>query len=340
MALSSHRPSTKKTHKVIVAVFTARSVGEKSKRLAISDFIVNNDVDVLCITETWLLPSGDEAKCSDLSPPGYRTLSFPRRSRGGGIAFVVADLFVPFLSVITDFSFPHSSFELSQLTFSLPQCSLHIFCLYRPPPNRKNHLKDSFFMEQFPDLLEYNSLKGCSLIVGDFDFHYDVPTNTYTSRLIDLLDSFNLGQSVTTPTHRSGHILDWVIHRKDDDTLLSATISPTLQSDHCSVLTQLHIFKPPPHAVYIEARNIAAIDLSSFRPDLQAGLYSRTTPAEQLHRLLQNLLDQHAPATQRKVYSRPPLPWFCAVGPRPGSVPSACSFSRPSARGGERRDSG
>ena len=74
-------------------------------------------------------------------------------------------------------------------------------------------------MEQFPDLLEYNnSLKGCSLIVGDFKFHYDVTTNTYTSRLIDLLESFNLCQSVTTPTHRSGHILDWVIHRKDDDT--------------------------------------------------------------------------------------------------------------------------
>ena len=150
-----------------------------------------------------------------------------------------------------------------------------------------------------------------------------MPTNTYTSRLIDLLDSFNLCQSVTTPTHRSGHILDWVVHRKDDETLLSTTISPTLQSDHYSVLTQLNIFKRPPHAVYIEARNVAAIDLSSFRPDLQAGLDSRTTPsAEQLHRLLQNLLDQHAPATQRKVSSRPPSPWFCAVGPRPGSVPS------------------
>ena len=150
-----------------------------------------------------------------------------------------------------------------------------------------------------------------------------MPTNTYTSRLIDLLDSFNLCQSVTTPTHRSGHILDWVVHRKDDETLLSTTISPTLQSDHYSVLTQLNIFKRPPHAVYIEARNVAAIDLSSFRSDLQAGLDSCTTlSAEQLHRLLQNLLDQHAPATQRKVSSRPPSPWFCAVGPRPGSVPS------------------
>ena len=126
-------------------------------------------------------------------------------------------------------------------------------------------------MEKFPDLLAYNnSLKGCSLIVGDLNFHYDVPANTYTSRLIGLLDSFNLCQSVTTPIHRSGHILDWVVHRKDDETLLSTTISPTLQSDHYSVLTQLNIFKPPSHAVYIEARNIAAIDLSSFRSDLQA----------------------------------------------------------------------
>ena len=145
-----------------------------------------------------------------------------------------------------------------------------------------------------------------------------MPTNTYTSWLIDLLDSFNRCKSVTTPMYRSGHIVDWVIHRKDDDTLLSATISPTLQSDHYSVLTQLNIFKPPPHAVYIEAKNIAAIDLSSFRSDLQAGLESCTTlSAVQLHRLLENLLDQHAPATQRKVSSRPPSPWFCAVGPQP-----------------------
>ena len=69
--------------------------------------------------------------------------------------------------------------------------------------------------------------------------------------------------------------------------------------------------------MYIEATNIAAIDLSSFRSDLQAGLdFCTTLSAEQLHRLLQNLLDQHAPATQRKVSSRPPSPWFCAVGPQ------------------------
>ena len=63
--------------------------------------------------------------------------------------------------------------------------------------------------------------------------------------------------------------------------------------------------------MYIEARNIAAIDLSSFRSHLQAGRDSCITLSdEQLHRLLQNLLDQ------RTVSSRPPSPWFCGVGPQ------------------------
>ena len=30
------------------------------------------------LTETWLRPSGDEAKCADLTPPGYSVHSFPR----------------------------------------------------------------------------------------------------------------------------------------------------------------------------------------------------------------------------------------------------------------------
>ncbi|WP_419626199.1 hypothetical protein, partial [Thiolapillus sp.] len=49
-------------------------VGQAEKRTAISDFILDNDVDIFCVTESWLNPSGDEAKCADLAPPGYKTL--------------------------------------------------------------------------------------------------------------------------------------------------------------------------------------------------------------------------------------------------------------------------
>ena len=146
--LSSDRPSTKKTRTVKVAVFNAQSVGEKSKRSAINDFIMDNDVNVLCLTETWLLPSTDEAKCSNLSPPGCRTLSFPHPSSDDGITFVVTDSLTPFLSITANFIFPHSSFELSQLTFSLLQCSLHI-CLYRPAPNRKNNSRTRSLWNSF-----------------------------------------------------------------------------------------------------------------------------------------------------------------------------------------------
>ena len=95
-----------KCKSLIIVQFNPRSVGQAEKRTAISDFILDNDVDIFCLTEFWLNPSGDEAKCADLAPPGYKTLSFPRSSRGGGIAFVVRDSLCPRLTTTTDFSFP------------------------------------------------------------------------------------------------------------------------------------------------------------------------------------------------------------------------------------------
>ena len=43
---------------------------------------------ITIITETWLRPHGDEGRLHDLTPAGYVAKSFPRESRGGGIAVV------------------------------------------------------------------------------------------------------------------------------------------------------------------------------------------------------------------------------------------------------------
>ena len=59
-------------------LFNARSVGTSRKKTEICNFITDNDVDIMFLTETWLRPSGDEAKCADLAPPGYSVHSFPR----------------------------------------------------------------------------------------------------------------------------------------------------------------------------------------------------------------------------------------------------------------------
>ena len=64
------------------------------------------------------------------------------------------------------------------------------------------------FVDQLHSLLEHcNSLHGSSIVLGDFNVHYDNPLNPTTSRVMDLLITFNLTQAVSQPTHDKGHIL-------------------------------------------------------------------------------------------------------------------------------------
>ena len=52
----------------------------------IYDLIVDNSIDVLMLTETWLYFHGDEAYIAAMTPAGYQVRSFPQAgSRGGGI---------------------------------------------------------------------------------------------------------------------------------------------------------------------------------------------------------------------------------------------------------------
>ena len=146
------------------------------KRYEISTFIKDNGVDLFFVTETWLSAQGDEAKTAELAPSGFDVKSFPRqsRSRGGGIATVYKSTLGSNITFKTNFDFTHTSFEVVQASITLQHNTLHFFCLYRPPPNRRNNLTDSMFTEQLPDLLDYvNSLPGFVCLVGDMNIHFD-----------------------------------------------------------------------------------------------------------------------------------------------------------------------
>ena len=64
-----------------VSVMNARSV--RNKTLIIKDFVVDNNVDVLAITETWLR-SGDDVIIGELIPAGYCLSECPRLGGAGG----------------------------------------------------------------------------------------------------------------------------------------------------------------------------------------------------------------------------------------------------------------
>ena len=177
-----------------VSVFNAQSVGPKEKHTEIVEFMKDECVDILFLTETWMKTHGDESKCVDLTPPGYKLRSFPRATRGGGLAVIYRDHFP--VTVSTTFPFTHTSFELVQLQLTAPH-HIHFFCLYRPPPSRKNKLTDTVFLSKFPDFLEYcNTLRGKLIILGDFNIHFDSPSDPLTSKALQIITTFDIFQGV------------------------------------------------------------------------------------------------------------------------------------------------
>ena len=92
------------------------------------------------------------------------------------------------------------------------QNPLHFVCLYRPPPNRRNNLTDSMLTEQLPDLLDYiNNLTGLACLVGDMNIHFDNPLQSLTKRTLITLSLCNIMQIIYKPTHKCGHIINWVV---------------------------------------------------------------------------------------------------------------------------------
>ena len=172
------------------------------------------------VTETWLSAQGDEAKTVELSPSGFDVKSFPRqsRSRGGGIVTAYKFIIGSDITFKTNLNFTHTSFEEVQASITLQHNTQHFFCLYRPPPNRRNNISDSIFTEQLTDLLDYvSNLPRFVCLVGDMNIHFDNPLQSLTKQTLTTLSLHSLAQVINKPTHRCVHIIDRVIVRAYDD---------------------------------------------------------------------------------------------------------------------------
>ena len=310
----------KKFPSFIVASFNAQSVKGNDmacKRCEISTFIKDNGVDLFFVTETWLSAQGDEAKTAELAPSGFDVKSFPRqsRSRGGGIATVYKSTLGSNITFKTNFDFTHTSFEVVQASITLQHNTLHFFCLYRPPPNRRNNLTDSMFTEQLPDLLDYvNSLPGFVCLVGDMNIHFDNPLQSLTKQTLSTLSLYDLVQVINKPTHRCGHIIDWVIVRPDDDIHRKSTVTDSLESDHYCTKSYFNISVEKHSTLYRTVRNIANIDRPSFIAELSSvSEFSSVENANQFCDFLRAVLDKHAPPSLRKVITHSSSPWFESI---------------------------
>ena len=287
-----------------ICSFNAQSLGPccQQKRILVNEFIKDNEIDIMFIQETWFRQSGDEGLCAELAPSNYTAKSFPRANFGGGLAVVFRNSLKNIISIKTNFSFPHKSFEIFQLVLKTTHRPIKLYNIYRTFPSKKNRLNDNDFHTEFTEFLNCTNedINSDMVIVGDFNFHFDDPSNSNTQKMNDLLDMFELTQSVNGPTQRHGHTLDWVISRSSENVLKNIHISYDLTSDHNCIVCDLllsNVQKTPQHR---EFRNIKSINRDEFKKDLEALLPTCDT-IEKLQNLLSMLLDKHAPLKLIKV---------------------------------------
>ena len=293
-------------------LFNAQSAVRKA--LDLSDLITEKSLDFLVVTESWLHESGDDAVIRDMTPAGYKFCHCPRATgqRGGGIALIYRSGIIVRLCDSSSFQ----SFESMNFVISCGKHSVRTVALYRPPPSPANKLTEAMFFEDFGRLLSSLPNKNL-LILGDFNFHCDDPGNRGTRLLMQILDSADLSQHVSEPTHRDGHTLDLVVSRSDKAVFVqSVTVENLLMSDHFLVMFETDMERPVAPKKKILARNIRQMDVESFRNDLADSELVRQPPidVEELSTLynqtLSSLLNTHAPETEKLIRDRPESFWF------------------------------
>lgn len=282
-----------------------------NKPAVLHDFLLDQSVEILSLTETWLSPDTPSHVLNSITPSNFSILHKPRLSgRGGGLAFVYRS----YLKV-TEIDTPsHSSFESLCINLTLAAKNVTILAVYRPPSGSMSN-----FFTEFANLLsDLCSRPSDLLVTGDFNIHVDDLSAPGTQSFLNLLESFDLNQHVNFPTHESGHSLDLLISRSSSSSQLSNIRSyyPAL-SDHDAVLATLSLpTKDRPLRVTKTIRPIRSINPTSFSSDiLSSTLYSSpptnlTDYLKEFDTVLSTLLDKHAPSRTISCSSRAPKPFI------------------------------
>ena len=188
--------------------------------------------DIVAITESWL--SSDEGnnctvsqECADHD---YKLWHIPRpNKKGGGVGILIKNG----LNVIKQTHSTRQSFEHVELLITAFSIHLRIVVIYRPPQSKHNTFTKSQFVEEFSEYLEILSTSSGRLIIcGVLTLIGLIRTITSVKKLFNLLETYNLHQHIKNPTHKSGHLLDYII---SDKQLINAVSVSDFISDHCAL---------------------------------------------------------------------------------------------------------
>ncbi len=258
------------------ALLNTRSLNGKGTLL--SDIMIERNLDLLFLTETWQMPD-DFIELNLLTPPGYSYLTKPPLTgRGGGLAVVFKNNYkMTKYDVLNVSSFECLSFKLAG------PAPILILMIYRPPKH------NSSFLSELTELLTLACAQHDIIIMlGDFNIHVDSDCNT-AKDFLSVLDHFDVSQ------HGQMGI-----------------------SDHKLIVFgfPLPLVKPKTKTT-ISYHNLKSVTIDSFSVAIAASPLSSAlnllSPDEILstyNETICNVLDDLAPLKTRTVPSAHSSPWF------------------------------
>ena len=163
-----------------------------NKTTTLHDFIIDQQLDIFALTETWLTGTDtDNPIISALLPNGYTIIHNPRQARGGGTAIIHRNSLT--VTKVSD-SQPHPSFEALECIVTSTQV-VRLSVIYRPPPSTKNKTTHKQFQAELADYLgNIVTAPGMLLIVGDFNYHVEDTSDSEACSFTNLIESFGFIQ--------------------------------------------------------------------------------------------------------------------------------------------------
>ena len=230
-----------------------------------------------------------------------------KMERGGGITVVYkASLNIKECSPSTQTS---EIMEHMELTSNFRRVVCNIYIIYCIP-----NMSVIQFCSELSNLIENNILEdhGHLIMLGDFNIHMDKPEHPDIVTFNDFLESFDLVNYTTFPTHLSTHTLDLVITNSHG--LIKSTEQGHYLSDHCFVDIKLHLSRTEPIKKQIKFCKLKNISSAQLHLDLRACLEDHPgeldDQVDQYNTKLQEVLDKHAPITEKKIRDSHHQPWF------------------------------
>ena len=299
-------------NKVNISTINARSV--KSSEVIIKDHLVDNDIDICVISETWLKDC-DQAwiEGCELNKDGFRMQTANRKARtGGGLACIYRERY----KVDQKMAGANTSFEYALWLVRISDADyINVLGIYHPPPTGKNPPNSVFIDEASKFIAEEIMNLENIVILGDFNIRINDAEDNEVSAFSDTFHALGLDQHVNFPTHVHGNTLDLVFTENlSKIKVVECTQGPFL-SDHCTISCKMSIVKSNIKRAKVRYRKLKNVSAKQLLDDMNIHkIMDSDGNIDELVELLnyeaQKSMDKHAPMKEKMVTQRAKNPWY------------------------------